>query len=141
MGWILFIVGFVIGLFLWASILGTLLIHTPMVLRFKSKKIIDRINISKIIVPLLIAGTVLIIGYTLSLNFAWGASFGGLAMLFNLNNLRKENWVNVTRDYNIGYIRYHSRESMLRNGFSESDERLREAVEEQRTAKEAVQKR
>lgn len=101
MGILLLIFGFVAGIFLWAAVLGTLFLHLPGVIRLKRAGIIHKINLSPIVGPILFSGTLLVVGYVLSLNFAWGASYGAIAMLFNLGHMRKENVENIVREYNL----------------------------------------
>jgi hypothetical protein len=135
MGWILLILGFILGLFLWASLIGILFLYLPMVVRFRNNNIIDKVFIHLIILPIIVAGVILLTGYIFSINFAWGASIGAVAMFVNFNNLKKENWVKVLKDYDLTYVKYHNRESMLKNGFSERDYRLKIAIEDDENKK------
>lgn len=132
---ILLIVGYVAGLFLWGSVIRMVALYIPMVRRFKNQGLIETIDMTKIIVPLVVAAIILIPGYVFSFGFGWGASMGAITMLFNFHNLTLDNWIRVIRDYNLVDASAEDKKGMLKHGFTEKDFQLREKVIQERVGK------
>ena len=135
MEWILLIVGYAAGLYLWASVIRMVALYIPMVRRFKSQGLIETIDTTKIAIPLVVAAVVLIPGYVFSFWFAWGASMGAITMLLNFRNLKLDNWIKVIRDYNLVDASSEDKKGMLKHGFTLEDFELREKVIQDRVAK------
>ena len=132
MEWILLIVGYVAGLYLWASVIRMVALYIPMVRRFKRQGLIETIDTLKIAIPLVVAAIVLIPGYVLSFWFAWGASMGAITMLLNFRNLKLDNFIKVIRDYDLVDASAEDRKGMLKHGFTQQDFELREKVIQER---------
>lgn len=132
MEWILLVVGYGAGLYLWGSVIRMVGLYIPMVRRFKKQGLIETIDINKILIPLGFAAIILIPGYIFSFGFGWGATMGAITMLFNLHNLKLDNWIKVIRDYNLIDASAKDRKGMLKHGFTQQDFELREKVIQER---------
>lgn len=90
--------GFVIGLFLWSSVIGSIFATLPLQRRLKMEGSINQVNWFSVLAPLSLAAVVLALTALFLNNFFLGSLVAGIMILFNIPNLKREAYENYIRD-------------------------------------------
>ena len=93
------LVGWVVGMFMWSNIIGSLLATLPKVMKLRKAGLIKEVKWLTILGPTIFSLIILVIAYFLSRTFFYAALFGGLLILFNYRSLKREAVENIFRDY------------------------------------------
>lgn len=93
------LIGWIVGLFLWSNIFGSLFATLPIVMKLKKSGDIKEIKWMPIIGSVIFAAVVLGSAAIWARAFFTGALVGGVFILFSLGKLRREAIENIQRDY------------------------------------------
>lgn len=83
-------IGWVVGLFLWSNILGSIFATLPLRRKLLRTGEIKKMNWPVIIVPIVWSSLVLIVVSAFSTTFMYGSLWAGIMIIFSVNKLKAE---------------------------------------------------
>lgn len=89
-GILLFLVGWVVGLFLWSNILGSIFATLPLRMQLMREGVVKTMNWSIIVIPIIWSSIALIIASIYSTEFLYGSLVAGVMIFFQIHKLKAE---------------------------------------------------
>ena len=89
-GILLFVVGWLVGLFLWSNILGSIFATLPLRMQLMREGIIKTMNWPYIIIPIIWSSIALILASIFSSEFLYGSLVAGVMIFFRIHKLKDE---------------------------------------------------